>query len=270
MLAQDSFPGFRILTHSGIEVTKDYDLIICRNLLGEAVQVLRELANVVAKPLSIIFEESSQSNKVPGDWKSKTLLPFVKSGQKKIQKTTKGEPNLCAWKVHEADPASPKFQVLHLGQGSPRQEYRLGEVIESSPADEDLGALVNEELDTSQQCVLAEPETQPYPELYQKQCGQQAEGGDSPPLTCPCGTHMECCIQFWGPQHRTDRPIEVGPEQATKMIRGPKHLSCEEGLRDLELFSLEKKILRGGLRASFEYLKRGLQKGRRVTSYMGR
>ncbi|KAJ7423312.1 hypothetical protein WISP_34364 [Willisornis vidua] len=39
MLAQDSFPGFRILTYSGVEVIKDYDLVICRNILGQAAQV---------------------------------------------------------------------------------------------------------------------------------------------------------------------------------------------------------------------------------------
>jgi len=34
--------------------------------------------------------------------------------------------------------------------------------------------------------------------------------------------------------------VGVGPEEATKTIRGLKHLSCEDQLREWWLFSLEK------------------------------
>ncbi|PKU43328.1 hypothetical protein llap_6368 [Limosa lapponica baueri] len=150
-----------------------------------------------------------------------------------------------------------KCKVLYLSWDNTQYQYRLEhEGIESSAEEKDLGVLVDEKLDMSWQCALAAQKGNCVLGRIKGTVASRSREVILPFCSTLVRPHLEFCIQLWSFQHRKDMDLlECVQRRATKMIREMEYLSYKDWLRELGLFSLEKRRVREHLIVAFQYLK---------------
>lgn len=150
-----------------------------------------------------------------------------------------------------------KCKVLHVGNKNIRQEYFLGGLkLECSSQEKDLGVIVDQTLTGTSHCALAAKKANRMVGYIARSIEYKSKDVVLLLYNTLVRPHLEYCVQFWGPYFKKDiEALEKVQRRATKLIPGIKDEPYEERLRILNLFSLQKRRMRGDLIEVFKYLK---------------
>ena len=150
-----------------------------------------------------------------------------------------------------------KCKVMHVGNRNKKAKYELlGKQLDVCNEEKDLGVIITNDLKSSRQCIEVEKRAQKILGYIKRQFTTKNEKTILTLYNALVRPHLEYAVQFWSPSMRKDiERLEKVQARATKLIPSVRHLSYERRLEKLNLYSLEKRRIRGQLIETFKMLK---------------
>ena len=165
--------------------------------------------------------------------------------------------SVCSGKARSKSSTTLKISEIPKVKERVKVLFKMGDTwLDSSVCEKDLGVLVDNKLNMSQQCDKAAKKANSLLGCIARSIESRAREVIMPLYFAWVRPHLEYCVQFWVPQFQKDiDKLECVQRRATRMVEGLASMTYGERLRELGMCSLQQRRTRGDMIAVFNYVK---------------
>ena len=144
---------------------------------------------------------------------------------------------------------SDKCKVMHIGHSNKEFGYSVeGDWLQEVEEERDLGVIVSKDMKFHKQCLEARNKASRMLGMINRNVSYKSKDVIMKLYDAYVRPHLEYCIQAWAPYHVQDiEMLEKVQRRATKLIPGLRDLDYGDRLKELNAFSVRRRVLRGDM-----------------------